>query len=205
MVARALADPSCGLDYIDETWFVRVPPEGLLNPEAGAGWAPAGQPPVNPSCRKKGQETWSAYLCLEGKEDRVAWRYTAHTNSAESIAFLEERLAVHAARGHRRLVLVWDAASWHRSRAVTAWQRAHNLQVLATGTGVQLVRVELPVHAFWLDPVEVIIQHVKGTALPCRTFAGVTEQQAAIDRHLIHRNLHRATVEKPEVLLGHLH
>lgn len=205
MVARAQADPSCGLDYVDETWCVRVPPEGGLNPEAGAGWAPAGHPPTHPSSRKKGRETWRAYLCLEGKEDRVAWRYTAHTNSAASIASLEERLAGHAARGPRRLVVVWDAAAWHHSRAVQAWHRAHNRQVLATGNGAPLVLVELPVHAFWRDPVEVIIQQVKGTALPCRTFTSVTAQQAAIDRHLIHRNLHRARVEKLEILLGHVH
>lgn len=205
MVARTLADPSRGLDYLDETWFVRIPPAGLLNPEPGYGWAPAGHPPALPSCRTKGRDTWSAYLCLEAKEDRVAWQYTAHTNSTETVAVLEARVAVHALRGHRRLVVVWDPASWHRARAVKTWQRAHNRQVLATGTGVQVILVELPVHAFWLDPVEGIIQHVKGAALPGRTFESVTAQQAAIDRHLIHRNLHRASVKRPEEHLLHLH
>ena len=35
LVERAQADPAWGLEYEDETWFVWVPPQGIMNPEAG--------------------------------------------------------------------------------------------------------------------------------------------------------------------------
>ena len=73
-MARAQADEAWGLEYEDETWFVWVPPQGIMNPEAGQGWAPAGAPPRNRATRKKGQETFNAYLCLEVTEERLAWR-----------------------------------------------------------------------------------------------------------------------------------
>ena len=49
-----------GFEYADETWFVGVPPSGIMNPQPGAGWSE--RTPRNKSTRKKGQETFTAYL-----------------------------------------------------------------------------------------------------------------------------------------------
>ena len=44
-----------------------------MNPEAGMGWAPSGQPPKNLASRKKGKETFTVYLSLAVKENQVHW------------------------------------------------------------------------------------------------------------------------------------
>jgi hypothetical protein len=205
LVARALADPSWGLEYEDETWFVWVPPAGIMNPEAGQGWAKAGKPPRNRATRKKGQETFNAYLGLDVKEQRLAWRYTEHTNQGETRAFLEERLLAHARQGQRVLVFPWDPATWHLAHDLRGWIRAHNQQVQRTGTGVKLVPVELPKGAFWLNRVDAIIRQTKGRVLPCRQFASQEDQRKALDRYWLHRNLREAYVARPEVLFDPLH
>jgi len=205
LVERAQNNPAWGLEYEDETWFVWVPPAGIMNPEAGLGWAAAGKPPRNRATRKKGQETFNAYLSLDVKERRLAWRYTEHTNQGETRAFLEERLAAHERRGHRVLLVPWDPASWHRARDLQGWIREHNRQVQRTGVGVKLVPVELPKGAFWLNRVDALIRQTKGRVLPCRQFSDQAAQRRALDRHWLHRNLRCARAPKPEDFYVHLH
>jgi len=86
------------------------------------------------------------------------------------------------------------------SKQVRQAIREHNLGVSRTWTGVKIVPLVLPVHAFWLNPIEAIIGFVKRTALPCRQFTALVEQLAAIDRVLLHYNLRHARVPKVEDL-----
>jgi DDE superfamily endonuclease len=51
-------------------------------------------------------------------------------------------------------LLIWDNASWHVSKRVRAWIRAHNRQVKRQGTGVRIVSCFLPVKSPWLNPIE---------------------------------------------------
>jgi hypothetical protein len=176
-----------------------------MNPEAGYGWQNQGQSLKNAATRKKGQQTWNCYLSLDLKEERLAWQYTSATNSWETCVFLHERLAWHEQLGHRTLVLVWDLASWHTSRDLRHWIRSHNRRVRRLGQGVKLVPVTLPVHAFWLNPVEAHIGHAKRRVLPCRQFAAPLDQQQALDRHWLHRNLNCAHAPSPETLIPVLH
>ena len=176
-----------------------------MNPEAGYGWGPRGQSPRNRATRKKGQQTWSAYLAYDPKEQRLAWRYAAHTNQWLTAIFVEERRLLHERRGHSHLVLVWDPASWHLARALMGWIRHHNRQVDRQGHGCKLVPMVLPTHAFWLNPVEAFIGHAKRRVLPCRQFASEQEQKAALDRHWLHRNLLHARVPDPVRINAVLH
>ena len=59
-----------------------------------------------------------------------------------------------AAAGRRALLLIGDHASWHLSKAVRDWIRAHHRQVRQTGTGVRIVPCLLPVKSPWLNPIE---------------------------------------------------
>ncbi|HEY7033035.1 MAG TPA: transposase [Thermomicrobiales bacterium] len=59
-----------------------------------------------------------------------------------------------AAAGKTALLLVWDNASWHVSRAAAAWIATHNRAVKATGAGVRIVTCPLPVKSPWLNPIE---------------------------------------------------
>ena len=65
------------------------------------------------------------------------------------------------ARGITTLVLIWDNASWHGSRAVRDWVRAHNQAVQRAGAGVTLVPCPLPSKSPWLNPIEPKWRHAK--------------------------------------------
>ena len=41
--------------------------------------------------------------------------------------------------GKTALIMIWDNASWHRSKEVRTWIRAHNRAVRQHGTGVRIV------------------------------------------------------------------
>jgi hypothetical protein len=100
-----------------------------------------------------------------------------------STAYLDwvcERLAV---EGKRVLVLVWDNASWHISREVRNWIRAHNRQVLCgrregkEKEGVQIIPCFLPTKSPWLNNIEPKWVHGKravaesGSILPAQQLA----------------------------------
>lgn len=59
-----------------------------------------------------------------------------------------------AALGKTALLLVWDNASWHVSREVRAWVRAHNRRVKQSGRGVRILVCPLPVKSPWLNAIE---------------------------------------------------
>jgi hypothetical protein len=91
------------------------------------------------------------------------------------------------------------------SKQVRQAIREHNQGVNRARAGVKIVPVVLPVHAFWLNPVEAIIGFTKRMALPCRQFETLEQQCETIDRVLLHRNLRKARVPKVEDLLTDLH
>jgi transposase len=57
-------------------------------------------------------------------------------------------------RGKKALLMVWDNASWHISKEVRAWLRAHNREVRRTGQGVRIVPCYLPIKSPWLNRIE---------------------------------------------------
>jgi hypothetical protein len=71
--------------------------------------------------------------------------------TAECLAWWCAKLA---ALGKEALLLVWDNAPWHGSRAVRQWIRAHNRQVKAGGQGVRIINCYLPIRSPWLNPIE---------------------------------------------------
>ena len=74
--------------------------------------------------------------------------------SAVTVAFLRWCAQKLAAEGKKALLLVWDNASWHVSREVRAWIRAHNREVKRTGEGVRIIACYLPVKSPWLNAIE---------------------------------------------------
>ncbi len=59
-----------------------------------------------------------------------------------------------AAVGKEALLLVWDNASWHKSKEVRHWIASHNREVKASGCGVRIVPCLLPKKSPWLNPIE---------------------------------------------------
>jgi transposase len=74
--------------------------------------------------------------------------------SAVTTAYLAWCCAKLAAAGKQALLLVWDNAPWHVSRAVRAWIGAHNRRAKLAGRGVRIVPCFLPSKSPWLNPIE---------------------------------------------------
>ena len=74
--------------------------------------------------------------------------------SAITTQFLADCCHQMVARGKTAMVLVWDNASWHISKAVKSWVKDHNRQVKQDGCGVRIIACQLPVKAPWLNPIE---------------------------------------------------
>jgi hypothetical protein len=74
--------------------------------------------------------------------------------SAVTTQFLAWCCASLAAAGKSALLLVWDNASWHISREVRGWVRAHNQRVKASGRGVRIRACPLLSKSPWLNPIE---------------------------------------------------
>jgi transposase len=74
--------------------------------------------------------------------------------SAISTRFLEWGCRRLEARGKKALLLIWDNASWHKSREVRGWIAAHNRRVKADGSGVRIVACPLPIKSPWLNAIE---------------------------------------------------
>jgi len=67
--------------------------------------------------------------------------------------------------GKKALVLVWDNASWHKSKFVKKWIAAHNRRVKESGSGVRIVPCLLPKKSPWLNAIEPKWVHGKRKAV----------------------------------------
>lgn len=74
--------------------------------------------------------------------------------SAVTVRFLAWCAERTVAAGKTALLLIWDTASWHLSKEVRAWLRAHNRQVKARRQGARLLVCRLPSKSPWLNPIE---------------------------------------------------
>ncbi len=87
--------------------------------------------------------------------------------------------------GKRIVILVWDNARWHISRAVRQWIQAHNRQVLKTGQGTRTFVCPLPTKSPWLNPIEhKWVQGNRRITEPDRTLSALEVEQrvcAALD------------------------
>lgn len=96
--------------------------------------------------------------------------------SSVTITYLEWVCDRLSAEGKRVLVMVWDNASWHISKEVREWLRAHNREALARRRmgqqGVQIIPCFLPSKSPWLNPIEPKWVHGKRAIVePTRTLA----------------------------------
>jgi transposase len=152
--------PTWALGFEDEVWWSRLAQPALHS------WAEPGQPLrlVEQAVAKDDPDP-KAVACYgllvrwtapDGRRAETTWlRFVAgRPVSARTIEFLAWCCPKLAAAGKEALLLVWDNASWHISRAVREWIRTHNRQVKATGRGVRIVNCYLPVKSPWLNPIE---------------------------------------------------
>jgi transposase len=81
--------------------------------------------------------------------------------SAVTTQFLAWCCARLAEQGKTALLLVWDNASWHASKAVRGWIRQHNRAMKRGEAAVRIITCYLPIKSPWLNPIEPKWMHGK--------------------------------------------
>jgi hypothetical protein len=163
----AITHPAWALGFLDETWWSRYARPHL------ASWADDGAPlrlveqtvargdpdPKALACYGLLVRQWDA----AGQRDEALWlRFVdGRPVSALTTEFLDECCDRLAVQEKTALLLVWDNASWHVSKRVRAWIRAHNRAVKQEGDGVRIVACPLPSKSPWLNPIEAKWVHGK--------------------------------------------
>jgi transposase len=138
--------------FADECWWSRLAQPGL---HAWAGDQPLRLQEVTRPTGDTDPKALACYGLLRADTDALLPRFVAgRPVSQVTEDFLSWVCARLAADGKRVLVLVWDNASWHVSRRVRAWVRAHNRRAKAAGAGVRILACRLPIKAPWLNPIE---------------------------------------------------
>jgi hypothetical protein len=147
------------LGFQDETWWSR-----LAQPQLHT-WAAQEQPQRLLELAKRRDDPERKALCCYGlyRPDTggMLLRFVdGRPVSAVTVDYLEWVCGRLAGQGKKALLLVWDNASWHTSRQVRDWIKAHNRRVKGHG-GVRIVVCPLPSKAPWLNPIEPKWMHGK--------------------------------------------
>lgn len=87
--------------------------------------------------------------CCDGQPD-----------SHKTLVFVLALLDIARRDGKRVVIILWDNASWHKSKQVRHWIRAHNQQAKRQGD-VRLLAFRLPTKSPWLNPMEPRWVHAK--------------------------------------------
>ncbi len=98
-----------------------------------------------------------------GQRDEQVWLRFVDGRPISGITtqFLDWCCGRLAAQGKMALLLVWDNASWHVSKAVRGWIKEHNRAVKRGEARVRIIVCPLPTKSPWLNPIEPQWMHGK--------------------------------------------
>ena len=171
--------PAWGVGFADEVWWSR-----LAHPSLHA-WTDS-QPLrlVQQAADKPGAgpKALACYGMWRADTQAMLIRFVegrpvSHVTT-QYLGWLAERLAND---GKQALVVIWDNASWHTSREVRTWLKAHNQRVKRSG-GCRLLLCQLPSKSPWLNRIEPKWVHGKrAIAEPTRTLTGEETRQRVCD------------------------
>jgi hypothetical protein len=156
LIRLLVSHPAWALGFEDETWWSRT-----ARPKMHS-WAPDDQPlRLIEQTVPDDDPDPKALACYglvvrfaQGAEQTWLRFVDGRPLSGVTIPFLAWSCTKLEAVGKTVLLLVWDNASWHISRAVRAWLRSHNRAVKREGRGVRIPSCPLPIKSPWLNPIE---------------------------------------------------
>jgi transposase len=142
----------------DECWFSR-----FAQPQAHV-WAEVGTPLRLIQQEPPRNESEKALACFgavrQDTSDVLLYFSDGQPTSLQMWLFIIGLLAVARAEGKQVLVIIWDNATWHKSRDLRIWIRAYNRAAKAFGQPRLLTHL-LPVKSPWLNPIEPRWVHAK--------------------------------------------
>jgi hypothetical protein len=155
VIALASARPDWAVGYEDETWWSRVARPALHTWTAEPPLRVVEQTVAADDPDPKALACYGLLLRRDDTTPEELWlRFVdGRPISAVTTAFLAWCCQRAAAQGVTTLLLIWDRAGWHISKAVRRWLRTHNQQVHREG-GVRLIPCLLPTKSPWLNPIE---------------------------------------------------
>jgi transposase len=162
LIRLACKQPDWVLGFEDEVWWSR-----LARPTLNA-WTEG--PPLKVQLLKGDRDdpdpdAIACYGILRNDTHKVAVRFVEGRPLADvTIQFADWICWSIAKEGKKRLIVVWDDASWHTADVVSSWVREHNQRANREG-GVKVVICELPVASPWLNNIEPVYEHAKKVIL----------------------------------------
>lgn len=142
----------------DECWFSRFAQPRMRS------WAAKGEELRLVQRQPKPKESDKALACFgavrQDTGDRFLYFCNGQPDTDKIILMLERLLAVARRERKRVLVIIWDRATWHKSKKLKCWIRKHNQAAKRNGD-VRLLTCLLPVKSPWLNPMEAHWVHAK--------------------------------------------
>jgi len=93
-------------------------------------------------------------------QERYLFFADGQPNTDNTIRMLERLLSVARREEKRVLAVIWDRASWHKSKKLKQWNYMYN-QIAKQNGDVRLLTCLLPIKSPWLNPMEPHWLHAK--------------------------------------------
>lgn len=142
----------------DECWFSR-----FAQPQMHS-WAATGEALRLVERQPKGREPDKAIACFgavrQDSDERFLYFCDGQPDTERTILALQRLLVVARGEKKRVLAIIWDRASWHKSKQLRRWLHKHNQAAKRKGD-VRLLTCLLPVKSPWLNPMEAHWVHAK--------------------------------------------
>jgi hypothetical protein len=139
------------LGFVDEVWWSRLQRSRM---QAWADGPPLKMHVLKADDRDPDPIAICCYGMLRNDTKKVMLRFAEDRPVGEVTAlFLEWVCQRLHEEGKKRLIVIWDDASWHACMTVLDWAKKHNCRVKLEG-GVEIIHFELPVRSPWLNNIE---------------------------------------------------
>ncbi len=96
----------------------------------------------------------------QNTQERYLFFADGQPNTDNTIRMLERLLSVARGEKKRVLAVIWDRASWHKSKKLKQWNYMYN-QIAKQNGDVRLLTCLLPIKSPWLNPMEPHWLHAK--------------------------------------------
>ena len=165
---------------MDECWFSRFAQPQLHS------WTASGQPlrlvqrqADNDDPQPKALACYGGLRADTGQV--ILHSATGQPNSRQTWFFLKGLLLIAQREGKRVLVVIWDNATWHKSKFIRSRIHAYNRDAKRSAQP-RLLTFRLPIQSPWLNPIEAHWLHAK---------RAVCEPDNHLSASLLQRRIHR--------------